>query len=166
MRKLILLTAVLALLIPAWAFGAGICVQSATKYTDGMVVVKIACTGDDSDGSIPDTAITSDIIAAVKGTHYLYTVSAYPTSGGTAPDAADVFVLDDNGEDLLGSTDGGTTANKGANLIHATLKKTTFPYTHFLSNAYFPAIVGGLTIRVANQATVEANYTLELTFVR
>jgi hypothetical protein len=150
--------------LPSWAT-AGSCVQSFTRLLEGVYVVKLVCTGDSTDGSLPDTTISSYYTSSLKG-FYLYTISAYPTSGGTAPDAADVFVLDAAGEDLLGSADGGTTANKGANLIHATLKKTTMPYSYYLSNAYFPSVVGSLVVRVANQSTISANYTIELVFAK
>lgn len=170
MKKLILMIALaLALVIPSslWAAVApGSCTQTPYHYTGGYVVVSVACTGSADDGSIPDTAIATATMTLITGTYYLYTVSAYPTSGGPAPDAADVFILDANGEDLLGSVDGGTTANKGLNLIHATLKKTTFPYTHYLSSSYFPAVTGALTVRVKNQATVSAKYTIQLVFVK
>jgi hypothetical protein len=174
MKKLTLLIMALALAFSTsslWA--AGSCTQTVTdiptvtlsKPTPPIRVLKFACTGDASNGSIPNTVINSGNLESIYGA-YLYTVSAYPTSGGTAPDAADVFILDANGEDLLGSVDGGTTANKGANLIHATLKKTTFPYSHYLSSAYFPAVVNALTLKVSNQATASANYTIELIFAR
>jgi hypothetical protein len=148
------------------AFAAGSCTQTPASYQAGYVMVTLACTGDAANGSIPNTAIATATMNILKGTHYLYTVAAYPTSGGTAPDAADVFILDANGEDLLGSVDGGTTANKGANLIHATLKKTTLPYSGYLGMHYFPAVMNTLTLKVANQATVSANYTVELVFGR
>lgn len=146
------------------SFAAGSCTQRLARVGDARVLT-FACTGDSSDGSIPNTAISAANLTYLTG-YYLYTVAAYPTSGGTAPDAADVFILDANGEDLLGSVDAGTTANKGANLIHATLKKTTLPYSHYLSSAYYPAIINALTLKVLNQATASANYTVELTFVK
>ncbi len=171
MKKTLLIFALaLALLFPSslWsAVAPGSCTQTQREYTNGsMFVVRLACTGSVDDGSIPNTAISSAVITSLTGKYYLYTISAYPTSGGTAPDAADVFVLDANLEDLLGSVDGGTTANKGANLIHATLKKTTMPYSNYLSSAYFPSVLNTLTLKVSNQATVSANFTIELVFVR
>ena len=166
MKKILFAIILAALFLPSLSLAAGSCTQSVSAYTGGYVIVKLACTGDSTDGSIPNTAIATAAMDLITGTHYLYTVSAYPTADGTAPDAADVFILDANGEDLLGSTDGGTTANKGANLIHATLKKTTLPYTHHLNAAYFPAITNALTLKTANQETASANYTIELVFVR
>lgn len=159
------------LLIPFSTWGAGSCTQTLTDLPASLIdipnarKVTFVCTGDATDGSIPDTAISAVNADKLLG-FYLYSVSAYPTSGGTAPDAADVFILDASGEDLLGSVDGGTTANKGANLIHATLKKTTMPYSHYLSAHYFPGVTGALTLKVSNQATVSANYTIELLFAR
>jgi hypothetical protein len=136
-----------------------------TDFANGFKVIRFECTGDASNGSIPDTAINAANMQLIKGISYLYSVSAYPTAGGTAPDAADVFILDANGEDLLGSADGGTTAKNGLNLIHATLKKTTFPYSAYMAREYFPAIINTLTLKVANQATINATYTIELVFV-
>jgi len=119
--------------------------------------LKFVCTGDAANGSIPDTAISAAILAEIEG-HYFYTASAYPTAGGTAPDAADVQIVDANGEDLLGG--------KGINLIHATAKQTVFPYSAFQTENYAPAVINNLTMKVANQATPSANYTIELVFAR
>ncbi|MEN6623611.1 MAG: hypothetical protein ABFD50_18955 [Smithella sp.] len=162
MKKIFLAIIILFFLTGNLFAAPGSCKQFPETTTDGFVVVKILCTGDSSNGSIPNTTIAIDTM----GKLFLYTVSAYPTAGGTAPDAADVFILDANGEDLLGSVDGGTTANKGANLIHATLKKTTMPYSGYLSQIYFAPVTGILTLKVANQATASANYTIELVFTR
>lgn len=170
MKKMIIVFALaLALLFPSslWAAAAGSVTQTPELFSNGSAFrVTFVCIGSADDGSIPNTAIATDTITALKGTYYLYTVSAYPTSGGTAPDAADVFILDANNEDLLGSADGGTTAKNGLNLIHATLKKTTVPYSAYLSQAYEPLITGVLTLKVSNQATASADYTIELIFKR
>lgn len=168
MKKNILVFAILVLsvcsAISAWA--AGSCTQSPVVYTGGFATITFVCTGDSSNGSIPNTAISSDNMAAIQGKYYLYLVRAYPTSGGTAPDAADVFILDAVGEDYLGSADCGTTANKGANLIHATLPKSAIPFSYNMSSYYYFPVTSTLTLKVASQATASANYTIELTFVR
>ena len=164
MKKILLIIACFFLLYSqAWA--AGSCTQELISHPFGGYTIKFLCKGDAATGSIPNTAVFAEYLAAVKGL-YLYTISAFPTVGGTAPDAADVFILDTDGQDLLGSVDGSTTANKGLALIHATLKKTTFPYSNYLSMFYYPAVMGTLTLKVTNQATVSANYTIELVFVR
>jgi len=167
MKKITAMIILAIMLMASQLWAAGSCVQTPLVYQNGSVfTVNLVCTGAADNGSIPNTSLETDTITALKGKYFLYTVSAYPTAGGTAPDAADVFILDASGEDLLGSVDGGTTANKGLNLIHATLKKTTMPYSAYLSQAYFPVITGVLTLKVSNQATVNANYTIELVFVR
>lgn len=170
MKKTVLTLIVIAAFLLAYAamsHAAGSCTQTVTNYyRGGAVLVSMACTGDSGDGSIPNTAIAAATTTLLTGTYYLYSITARPTSGGTAPDAADVFILNANGEDLLGSTDGGTTANKGANLLHATLTKTTLPYSHYLSMHYFPVVTGSLTLKVSNQATHSANYTIDLLFVK
>lgn len=148
-------------------FAAGSCTQSATQDAAGkFVIVKFVCTGDAANGSIPNTAVSSSIMALVKYKYSLVTVTAYPTSGGTAPDAADVFILDANSRDLLGSLDGSTTANAGANLIHPTLTKSAMPFNPVVGEAYNAPVTNDLTLKVSNQSTVSANYTVELVFVR
>lgn len=154
MKKLIL--AVLLIMLSAQvSFAAGSCTQRTSAYVNGATVLQIACTGDASDGSIP--AIQIDMSNIGAGTQYLYLISAYPTAGGTAPDAADVTVTM-GGIDLLGG--------KGVNLIHATTRQDTFPYSAFMTSYRFPVVSGQITVAVANQATVSANYTIELVFVR
>jgi len=169
MKKLFLIAAlVAALVLPAELWAAGSCSQALSRigYQGMMKTVTFACTGDASDGSIPDTAISTANMAELGGM-YLYQVRAWPTAGGTAPDAADVFILDAHSEDYLGSADGGTTAGtRGANLIHATLPKSARPYSYFMSADHYFPVTSTLTLRVANQATHSANYTLELVFVR
>jgi hypothetical protein len=147
------------LLCAAPVFSAGSCTQTLEAVPgeqSGVKLLKFACTGDASDGSIPNTDISAANTGLIKG-WYLYTVTAYPTSGGTAPDAADVQILM-SGLDLLGG--------KGVNLIHATATKDTWPYSATMSEYRAPVIVNTVTLSVANQATVSANFTIELLFVK
>jgi hypothetical protein len=157
MKKLIGIIILAVMLMASNALAAGSCTQSAKSYTGGAFIVTLVCTGDSSSGSIPAINIAASYMAVVEGTHYLYLVNAYPTADGTAPDAADVSVTM-AGEDLLGG--------KGANLIHATAKQGTIPYSTFMTNYRYPIITGQLAVAVANQATESANYTVELIFVR
>lgn len=135
---------------------AGSVVQTNTDWKEFGTgsMITLACTGDSSDGSIPSTTVD---VSHLKGKFYLYQVVAFPTSGGTAPDAADVTVTMD-GQDLLGG--------KGVNLIHATATQDVFPYSTFMSSWRFPLITSNLTLAVANQATASANFTILLKFVR
>lgn len=166
-RLLLSLVLLAALIFPVQAIADGTVTESLSSYTGGFFVVTLTCTGDAGDGSIPDTDLADATMAELLGKYYLYSVSAWPVSGGTAPDAADVFILDANGEDYLGSADGGTTAGTaGANLIHATLKKTTYPYCYHDSSFFLFPVTSTLTLRVANQGTAEADYVVELIFGR
>lgn len=166
MKKTFTAIILAVMLMASTAYAAGSCTETVADYTGGNVVVALACTGDAANGSIPNTALSSATMALIQGKYRLVSVSAYPTSGGTAPDAADVYILDAEGEDLLGSADNGTTAGKGANLIHATLKKTTLPYSYHSSAYYYPPVTSALTLKVSNQATASANYTIKLVFER
>ena len=116
MKKINIILLTLSMMIySSISWAAGSCTQSATSLAGrDSLVVKFLCTGDSSTGSIPDTAIAAATMTLLKqSSHFLYLVTAYPTSGGPAPDAADVSVLM-NGTDLLGA--------KGVNLISATMK--------------------------------------------
>ena len=160
MKRLILIIALaLALMIPSslWAAAPGDCVQTPYQYTPGgYIKVKLVCTAG-AGGDISTQTIASATMALLTGPYCLYQVIARPTTGGTAPDAADIAVLM-NGMDLLGG--------KGVNLIHATATQDTFPYSAFMSSYRFPAITDALTLTVANEAANGANYTIELVFVR
>jgi len=154
--------------IIAFALTPGSCTQSAKNYQNsGMRTITLVCSGSPDDGAIPNIAISTANTALITG-YRLEQVEAYPTVGGTAPDAADVFILTDTGIDLLGSVDGSTTAYMGLNLIHATLTKRAYPDIYLTGSTshahYSPMITGVLTLKVLNQATASANYTIVLTF--
>ncbi len=173
MKKLSRLFSLIALflLIPTFCWAvAGSCVQTTLNYPNSNVKkVVFTCTGSSIDGSIPNTAIDAPKTLFISG-YYLFQVDAYPTAGGTAPDAADVFILNANGLDLLGAEDGSTTAYEGLNLIHATLARSAVPDIYIpragIHAFYYPFVTGALTLKVANQATVSANYTVVLSFTK
>lgn len=135
------------------------------------------CTGDAADGSIPNTDIpSSDMRDIIDGEYTLVGVDAFPTYGGTAPDAASIFILmdlDADGDtviDLLGSEDDNSTAYAGKNMIHATLPRRCMP-SIFSPRAglhvnYFPQITGQLALKAIDQDTASANWTVVLTFER
>lgn len=158
MKRLLLgIIAVLMIALPVMVQAAGSCTQNPAQYTGGFVKVAFVCTGDAANGSVPDTAFSAANMALILGTHYLMSVTTYPTADGTAPDAADVQ-LTMYGMDLLGG--------KGVNLIHATNTQDTLPYSTFMGMYRYPGIVGTLTQKVANQATASADFTIEYLFVR
>ena len=160
MKKTLAILIVLVLFsAPAWA-ADGMTVTRNTivpKFVEQIVfTIK---------GAAPaNTPFTQQHLRYVQGM-YLYCVTAYPVSGGTAPDAADVFVLTPNNEDLLGSTDNTTAAN-GLNLIHATLQKTTIPKLSSTGSYFYPMVHEILTVKVSNQGTADADYVVVLTFVK
>lgn len=156
MKKLLVIAAVIvALALPGSVWAAGSCTQSAVADAKSRyVTIKFVCTGDSGDGSIPATAISTANMALLLDKARLVSVTAYPTSGGTAPDAANV-TLTMNGQDLLGGA--------GANLIHATATQDVYPLNTG-GDIRFPLITGTVTLGVAAQATNSANYTIEAVF--
>lgn len=161
MKKFISIFALaLALALPSLSWAAvGSCVQTPYSYVGGGFLVRFVCTGGTAGeiGTIPTQTVDSATMALLTGNYYLYQVEAKPTSGGTAPDAADVAVLM-SGMDQLGG--------KGTNLIHATETRDTFPYSAFMG-IYRPSWVKStITVTVANQITASANFTIDLLFVR
>lgn len=152
------------------AIAAGSVTQGdVVRIADGTHTITFTCTGDASDGSMPDTVITAENLKKIAG-WFLYDVTAFPTVGGTAPDAASVFIKDANGLYLLGSIDDGTTAYGGLNLIHATGTRSTVPYKYIAGITghivFFPDVINTLTVVVADQATASANWTIVLTFIK
>ena len=129
--------------------------------------VIFSCSGDVANGTIANADISAVNLKLIKGWK-LTAVDAFPTSGGIAPDAADVMIYDKSGLDLLGSEDGGTTAYAGLNLIHATLARRCLPNLFHAGQAehlsYYPVVTETLTLDVDNQATNSANFTVILTF--
>jgi len=111
-----------------------------------------------------DGEISTDTDAIADGRTYtqlirgrnLKIVEAFPTSGLTAPDAADVTVKDSDGMDLL--------VAGGTNLIHATNKLSIYPIIGGTYPQTIP-IRGALTTAIANQGTASAEVTIRLTFV-
>ena len=170
MKRITVLIAIV-LLFPALCWGAaapGVVTQSTANYPEaGIRKVIFTCTGSVDDGAIPNTATDAAKTLFIKG-YRLIQVEAYPTAGGTAPDAADVFILDAKSLDLLGCIDGSTTPYAGANLVHASLPKAALPDIYVLGKTthynYEPYVTGALTLKVINQATVSADYTIVLTF--
>ncbi|MCK4718217.1 MAG: hypothetical protein KAT70_06065 [Thermoplasmata archaeon] len=159
------------MLIPSLGWAAGTVTQTIQQTGKGVFEVTFVCVGDASLGTIPDTE-TADNDADGKTLNgkihggYLYSVTAFPTSGGTAPDAASLFIRDKNSLYLLGSEDGGTTAYDGLNLIHATLARKAKPNVYIpragLHLYDYPKVTGPLTIDVEDQATVSAEWTIVL----
>ena len=177
MRKLLsLILACSMVLMASSVWAAGSAPVTTKKYPVSHVYpnkwdreIIFTCTGDSVNGSIPNTTISAANLSTIRG-WFLYEVEAYPTDGGTAPDAASVFILDSDGMDLLGSEDGGTTPYAGSNLIHATLKRSCFP-NKYLPRAgkhvnYYPKITRPIILKVIDQGAASGNWTVVLKFFK
>jgi len=106
--------------------------------------IKLACVGDDGNGSIPDTQIPQATIGACYGNREYpavgYTIGeVWVKVGATAPDAADITITDETGLVLYTEAD----------VIPATASKAG-------SVTAGRVVTSQLTVAVANQATVDA----------
>lgn len=161
----------LALAGGAFAVTPGTAVISKQDFVSGEVRLRtltVLCVGDEGDGTVADVTTSSAETGFILG-WYLISVEAFPTVGGTAPDAADVMVKTASGLDMLGSEDGAT-AYAGLTLVHATLPRMCLPNLYLPRagehlNYYYP-ITGAITISTSNQGTVDAEWTIVLTFAR
>jgi len=161
MKKLLLTIIVFLLLIsPCFGAGATTTATVAKIMDNGRNVVgekvTILITADGSGGAVTSLTISSTTNPSIYDRIYgkkLGEVVAYPTAGGTAPDAADVTVKR-NLLDLLGGN--------GVNLIHATSTLSTYP----MIDGYpaKPRIYQAIVIAVANHTTNSAHITIELIF--
>lgn len=158
-RLFILIALALAFLLPSslWAATPGTCVQTPYQIGPMSLLVRFVCTDSADGGGMATQTVDTATMALLDGSYFLYSVTARPTTGGTAPDAADIAVLM-NGEDLLGG--------KGVNLIHATATQDTLPYSAFMASYRYPRINNTVTMTIANQGTASANYTIDLDFER
>lgn len=155
MKKILILIAAI-MLMASNLYAAGSCTETVyDEKPSGVVVVKLDCTGDSGNGSIPTISLSSNAMALIKYSYYFLGVIVDP--GATQPDAADVTV-NMLGMDLLGG--------KGVNLIHATSTQDVLPYSTFLSAYRYLPIIDSVTFAVANQSTVSATYTAYLMFVK
>ena len=131
---------------------AGVVTQTHERVTKNYYIITFTCTSH-TDGTIPNTD-TDTIRTSLLLGKQLIAVIVRPTSGGIAPDAADVLLKSAGSRDLLGG--------KGTNLIHATAEQSCTPYNTFTSTWEYPIIYGPLTLDVDNQVTNGATYTVEL----
>lgn len=102
MKKLF---AIIALLLPVLLIAAGSEVTQTLDVnwqsgTEAIKTITFAWTADDSDHTVPATALTAANLTAIDG-WFLYFVETDP--GATAPtDDYDIELIDENGLDILG----------------------------------------------------------------
>jgi hypothetical protein len=125
-----------------------------TRSGVDKVVATLACVGDSSDGTLPDTDLSAALTALIKGM-YLNFIISFP--GGTAPTTAyDVTLVGKTtGIDVLG----GAGADQSA-----TLPLQAMPVIS--ATAQKRLITEALTFKVANQAVHSATFTVQLIFTR
>jgi len=121
-----------------------------------VLTIKLACVGDSSDGSVPNTAITNALLNTMNDDKYVidYTQAGFSLAevwavvGATAPDAADITITDALACQLY--TEVGVIPASGTKKgsVTATLVTST------------------LTVAVANQDTASATYDIYLKLTR
>ena len=168
MKRLIIIVSLLLLAFPIGVFGASVTQGSVVDVGENRLnsnptrTLEYVCVGN------PDNEeMTARNFEKVKG-WCLTWIEVIP--GNTAPDAASIFLLDEDSMDLLGCEDGSTTAYAGLNMIHATLKRACYPNLYLaragLHVNYFPTIRSLLTLKIINQGTADGIFTVRLTFER
>jgi len=158
MKKLIaLFTTLIVLMFTANVMAVGEVEQTIMEVGRGdnkVVSVKFSCTGDASDGSIPDTDIRADILSYISG-WFLDIIVVNP--GSVAPTVdSDVYIDDEDEVDLLNGN--------GVDLLHNTAAKACVPNTDG-QNKRQP-IRGTVTLDVDNQSVNSATYDIILVFVQ
>ena len=169
-RLIIIISSLFLLAFPTGVFGASIIQGSIVNVGENRLnsnptrTLEYVCVGN------PDNEeMTVRNFEKVKG-WCLTWVEVFPTSGGVAPDAASIFILDEEDMDLLGCEDGSTTPYAGLNIIDADYKRACYPNL-FLTRAglhtnYFPTVRSLLTLKVIDQGAATGAFTIRLTFER
>ena len=170
MKRLIIIISLFLLVFPAVVFGASIVQGSVVDVGEDRLnsnptrTLTYICVGN------PDNEeMTARNFEKVKG-WCLTWVEVFPTSGGVAPDAASIFILDEEDMDLLGCEDGSTTPYAGLNIIDADYKRACYPNLYLtragLHVNYFPSVMNLLTLKVIDQGAATGAFTIRLTFER
>ena len=152
MKKLWAVMMIGFLLIPMLVFGAGTVTQSIKRVSSGVYVVTISWTGDASDGSVPSTALNSEIIGQVEGC-YLYSAETNPGSGPPTANY-DIVLNDADGVDIAASQ-----------LLNRHTSTTELVNLGMGSYGY-PVVRTSLTFVLTNNSQASAAGTVILTFVK
>jgi len=167
-RLIIIISLSLLLAFPAVSFGASVVQGSVVDVGEDRLnsnptrTLEFVCVGN------PDNEeMTVRNYEKVKG-WCLTWIEVIP--GTTPPDAASIFVLDEEDMDLLGCEDGETTPYAGYLMIDADYKRACYPNL-FLTRAglhtnYFPPVMNLLTLKVIDQGTADGMFTVRWTFER
>jgi hypothetical protein len=162
-----------------WIFCCIICFYTSTAFCAGTVAitssvktgvgvyggiktVTCTCVGDAANGSIPNTAFSSTLIATLEKSDYcLFKVRTI--AGSTSPtDDSDVYLwmnLASGTVDLLG----GAGVNALDSLGTAAHGQEFLPLVG--ASTVLQPVTDGLTLQVSNQVVHSARYTIEFIFV-
>lgn len=153
-RKILPVIILLILLLPAFSWAAGTVTVSRSHLSKdaSVLVIKLACVGDASNGSVPATALSAAALStAFTGYYYQQGFSlteVWTVAGTPAPDEAGVTITDDISAALYTEADviaaSGTT--EGTVTSHV--------------------VTGLLTVTVANQATASAKWDIYIKLVK
>ena len=169
MKRLIIIISLLLLLVfPVGVFAASVTQGSVVDVGEDRLnsnptrTLEFVCVGN------PDNEeMTARNYEKVKG-WCLTWIEVIP--GTTPPDAASIFILDEEDMDLLGCEDGSTTPYAGLNIIDADYKRACYPNLYLtragLHVNYFPTVRSLLTLKVIDQGDATGEYTVRLTFER
>ena len=162
MKKTLFLFFILALVLPTIAHSAGSVTQTLTAQepagisTGGQVqLLTFYFTGSADDGTVPSTATSTDITAAIQGM-CIYEVITNP--GATKPtDNYDIVLNDADGADMMGGTlaDRDETNSERAVPLLMTTKLGTEVFGCSLVN-------GAMTLVITNQNVHSATGTVKV----
>ncbi|HBA83181.1 MAG TPA: hypothetical protein DCZ95_03715 [Verrucomicrobia bacterium] len=145
----------LAIVPAALAAGTVTVTQYQLSADKNQLVIKLACVGDANDGSVPATTINTAAISAGLPKEYqasgFYFYEIWSVAGITAPDAADVNVVDALGSEIY--DDGADSLIQATGTTEGTVDK-------------YRGVNSVLTVTVTNQATVSATFDIYIKLVR
>jgi hypothetical protein len=158
---LYLIITIVIIILPLYAIAANSSV-TVTKHLVSrgadQIVIKLACVGDDGNGSVPATQLTNALVLPQTdhtgdtnyqdAGYYLYEV--WTDAGSPAPDAADITITDELSFEIYAEVG---IIQAGAAPVEGTISK-------------YRAISSLLTVTVANQGTSAAEFDIYLKFVR
>ena len=154
--KLSKLFFIIFFLVPSFSWAD--CTEPVPVIRGSILFYQTDCTGA-GDGSVADVTFPYD-----EDFPFFLGLFTWPTSGGTAPDAADILLFDASFTstvklDVLGSTDGSTAVN-GLNGISATVPQWIPPLNAKSGAAMYPSVVGDYTMHTINQGTAGADWSV------
>jgi len=153
-KYLVLYTIIGVLFFPICTMAAGTVVVTAETLPNNDIRTLIfTCTADAADGSFPDTTLTADQYAYVRGFHFY---QALTDPGSTAPTANyDIVVNDAYGGDISG----GELSDRSSTATERIAPK--------VGNAYGGATVNSnLTVQISNNSVNSATVVIILMFSR